>query len=437
VKILVLNYEYPPIGGGGGIISKYLSEGLARLGNEVVVVTTFFKIKEQRVKFKDQKYFKYKYNEPRRGDILVANKDSENHFEPRRGDILLNADTVSGVNPLIGSVETGENLRVIRLRSSRKRSYQSNPLEMLSWMRVTKKFLRTWDETSSFDICMAHFALPGGEVGRWLKKRYNIPYVVISHGHDIPWVHPRQMFFFHLLAYFWIKKICTGSALNFVQTRMMKANINRFLGNKYSKKNVIIPNGADQSIFYPDHSKRPDKLRILFIGRLVIQKDPMTFLRAIRLMTKDITDFEVHILGDGNLRKKMEHFVRQNGLTDYVRFLGKVPEESMVAEYQSAHLMVAPSLNEGMSISALEALNCGVYLIATRASGFEDIITENVNGEFVSFRNPPKLAERICRFYKQDLNRSLQPEPPRLLPEAFCWDNICQRYHDTLSSLLK
>ena len=70
-------------------------------------------------------------------------------------------------------------------------------------------------------------------------------------------------------------------------------------------------------------------------------------------MTKETTDFEVRILGDGNLRRKMERFVRQNGLMDYVRFLDKVPEDSMVAEYQSAHLMVAPSLNEGMSISAL------------------------------------------------------------------------------------
>jgi len=116
------------------------------------------------------------------------------------------------------------------LRARRKRSYQSNPREMLSWMQVTKKFLRTWDETSSFDVCMAHFALPGGEVGRWLKRKFNIPYVVISHGHDIPWVHPRLMFFLHLATCFRVKKICIRSNINFVQTKMMKANIDRFLG---------------------------------------------------------------------------------------------------------------------------------------------------------------------------------------------------------------
>ena len=458
MKILVLNYEYPPIGGGGGIISKYISEGLARLGNEVTVVTTFFERREEKGERREEKFNNYKTAEPRRGDIfkppskpppirgeaqytvnmqprrgdiLLENEKSNHPSEPRRGDILLND------NPLVGCVETRENLSIIRLNACRKSSFQSNPREMLSWMRITKKFLRSWNETPSFDICMAHFALPGGEVGRWLKKRFNIPYVVISHGHDIPWVHPRQMFFLHLAAYFWVRKICVQSQINFVQTRMMKSNIDRFLGRRHSEKNVVIPNGVDPSVFYPDYSKRPDKLRILFIGRLVIQKDPMTFLRALIIFSRHTRDFEVHILGDGNLRKRMERFILKYGLNENVTFLGKVQEEQMVSEYQSAHLMIAPSLNEGMSISALEALSCGVYLIATRASGYEDMITENANGEFTAFRNPAELAERIIRFYRTRCCKDFMLKEVTSLSKISCWKEICQRYHNAFGLLVK
>jgi glycosyltransferase involved in cell wall biosynthesis len=209
----------------------------------------------------------------------------------------------------------------------------------------------------------------------------------------------------------------------------MKTNIDRFLGLKYRKKNIIIPNGVDTEKFYPDSSKRPSRLRIIFAGRLVIQKDPFTFLEAIRLFSKENKDFEVRIAGDGNLRQRMERFVVSHGLEDHVTFLGKVPRDEMAGEYQAAHVMVAPSLNEGMSIAALEALSCGVYLIATRASGFEEMIREGVNGEFVRFRDPGNIAEKLAEFYlrnrkEQIISKSLLDE----IDEPYGWDRISQDY---------
>ena len=289
-----------------------------------------------------------------------------------------------------------------------------------------------------FDICMAHFVLPGGEVARWLKRKYGLPYVLISHGHEIPWIHPRQMFLFHLAAYFWIKNVCKQSSANFIQTRMMKSNIDRFLGRKYHEKNIIIPNGVDTQSFYPDYSKRPEKLRIIFVGRLVIQKDPMTFLKAIRLFSDHTHDFEVHILGDGNLRKKMEGFVLKNGLEGNFKFLGKINPERMLNEYQSAHLMVAPSLNEGMSISSMEALSAGVYLIATRASGFEDMISENINGDFIPFRNPEELEKRIRRFYERNLHGGISRYDANTASvKILDWKEISQQYQILLFSFFK
>ena len=257
MNILVLSYEYPPIGGGGGEICKNISENLTKLGNNVTVLTTAFN---------------------------SHNKQSNTKIQRRASSI--------------------QSPTIIRLPSKRKNAFQSSPFEMISWIKTTKEYIKNNPGFIDFDICMAHFVLPGGEVALWLKKRYNLPYVTISHGHEIPWVHPRQMFFFHLGAYFWIKKVCRHSKINFIQTKIMKANIDRFMGEKFRNKNIIVPNGVDTSRFYPDISKRKKKLRIIFVGRLVIQKDPMTFLKAIKVLSGITSDFEVRIPGDGNLRKK-------------------------------------------------------------------------------------------------------------------------------------
>lgn len=402
MKILVLSYEYPPIGGGGGEICRNISENLAKIGNEVTVLTTAF---DESKMLQSQ------------GNIQPTTRLSP----LKRGTSLARGET-EGV-----SKNQKSHIKkpvIIRLPSKRKNAFQSNPVEMLSWITTTKKYIKNNPGFVDFNVCMAHFVLPGGEVAYWLKKQFGLPYVLISHGHEIPWVHPRQMFFFHLGTYFWIKKVCKYSEINFIQTKKMKANIDRFLGKKYWNRNIIVTNGVDTEYFQPDFSKRGKKLRIIFVGRLVIQKDPMTFLKAIRHFSQNTRDFEVHIMGDGNLRKKMEKFVQKNGLSKKVHFRGKISRAQMLAEYQAAHLLVAPSLNEGMSIAALEALCCGVYLIASRASGFEDMIEEGVNGEFCGFGDWKNLCGLLHKFNKYRNRTAGNTKNNRI----FEWKSIVNNY---------
>lgn len=396
MNILVLSYEYPPLGGGGGIICKNISEELAKSGNSITILTT-------------------------------ATPEERNSFP---GKVTKSDRNVPHI------LHQTNNLTIIKLRARRKNNFQSNPLEMVSWICAAKDYIRTTPGFVNFDICMAHFVLPGGEVAWWLKKNFGLPYVLISHGHEIPWIHPRQMFFFHTTAYLWIRKVCKHSEINFVQTSMMKNNIDRFLGKKYTNKNRIVPNGVDTNQFKPDYSLREKTLQIMFTGRLVIQKDPMTFLKAIRMASLQIHDFEVHIFGEGNLRKRMERYVNQHGLSGKVNFMGKIAPEAMVRHYQRMHLMVSSSLNEGMSIAALEALSCGVYLIATPASGYRDMISENINGEITAFRNPEELAGRIIRFYKLNFRKSPEIISHTTPPKVLDWKTISREYQRRMAEIV-
>jgi len=82
-----------------------------------------------------------------------------------------------------------------------------------------------------------------------------------------------------------------------------------------------------------------------------------------------------------------------------------------------------------MSISVLEALSCGVYLIATRASGFEEMIKEGVNGEFLNFRDSKDLSGRLTEFYLQYRGKRPVPETDLgQISNTLNWRSISQNY---------
>ncbi len=380
LKILVLNYEYPPIGGGGGIISKYISEGLAKNGHQVTVLTTWFK------------------------NLLEK--------------------------------ENNNDLTIIRLKSKRKNDFRSNPVEMLSWISHSKQFLKKHCKKNQYDICIANFAVPGGNVAKYILKKFNIPYVIISHGHDIPWVKPVSLYFFHFLNYFKIKSICKRSLANFIQTAEMKVNIDRFC--KESNKNIVILNGFDKNMFYPNYEKREKELKILFVGRLVKQKDPLTLLKAIKIFSDKHEDFTLNILGDGPLRKKMKKFIADNNLKNNVKILGKIPYNKMIEEYQSAHVLIAPSISEGMSISIIEALACGLYVATTKASGNNELINSNNNGKLVNFGDYEQIAKTLEKYYNEKfLNQFTVPK--NIINEfnkKYNWKNIIKKYDEKLKQIV-
>ncbi|MBR5983792.1 MAG: glycosyltransferase family 4 protein [Bacteroidales bacterium] len=381
MKLLVLNYEYPPLGGGAGIISKNIAEGLAALGNEVTVLTTYYEGTEE------------------------------------------------------DSIENG--VRVLRLKSKRKDVFQSNIREMLSWMICAKRFLKKHLQVGKYDLCFANFALPCGEVAYSMKDMFHLPYVIISHGHDIPWFFPEQMMWYHAACYHWIRKICMQSKRNYVQSDEMLSNINAFLGGT-TAKNKLIFNGWDRNKFFPDESKRAKKFTILFTGRLVLQKDPMTFLKAIKIAKEKISDLEVHIVGDGAMRKKMEDFVRQNGLENNVIFKNWLTTPEIIAEYQSASLTVMPSLAEGMSMALLEALACGQYVIATKVSNNEKLIRAGINGDFIEKKDYKSLANKIIDFHDNKFlhNYIVPREHFDTIAEQFDWKNIVKQYDEDLRGIL-
>ncbi len=372
IKILILNYEYPPLGGGAGIMTKRLTEGFLEEGHKVCVVTSDFEGLDEDIK-----------------------KDG---------------------------------LEVVRLKVKRKRKDRSNPMEMYSWLKASKKYCVSNIKEGDFDVCLANFTIPGGPVAMELKQRINLPFVILSHGHDIPWFFPKQMFIWHLLLYKYIKKICLASEYNILLTDEMKMMADRFLGKNHKKKNAIINNGLDISNL--DNALKNEFLKVLFVGRMVDQKDPLQFLRAVKLLNDKNVNAQYDMLGDGPLMGKVKQYIASERLTN-VKLLGKVEHDTVLNEMRKAHIMIQPSLHEAMSISVLEAISCGVYVITTPVSGNKRIIIDGLNGKLVPHGDVKAIVKEVKRFEKEELikrNKKFPVEYFTALADEFSWHGSIEKY---------
>ena len=145
-------------------------------------------------------------------------------------------------------------------------------------------------------------------------------------------------------------------------------------------KNIsVIPNYVDTDFLSPaDFSKKDKAPTLLFVGRLEVQKNLFALLDAL----KNIPNMVLQIIGSGSLKEELMNVVNANNLP--VQFLGNIPFEQLKQHYQNASVFVLPSYYEGTPKVLLEAMSCGLPVVATDVAGINTIIISGVNGYLCS-----------------------------------------------------
>lgn len=247
------------------------------------------------------------------------------------------------------------------------------------------------------------------------------------------------MFWYHVATYFWIKKVGNFSDGRILLTQEMKENADKFFPDK-KDTNFIIPNGCEMQNFYPDVSKKSSKFQILFVWRLVEQKDPMTFLQACRELKEVYNiEFSAHILWDGPLKQRCCQWVSDFSLQDVVVFHGWVDKKEMLEYYQSSHLQVITSLAEAMSIATLESLSTGQYILSTPVSGNTDVIQSGINWEFFDYQNASELAKKIFDFYQEKFIKNRYHVSEKFIEtfrNTYSWETIIKKYDQCIQNIL-
>jgi len=140
----------------------------------------------------------------------------------------------------------------------------------------------------------------------------------------------------------------------------------------------IIPNGIDTSVYRPGLSPirhlRDERVNILFVGRLEKRKGLGDLLRAYELMRRRVTNVRLIIVGDGPLRGRAESFIQRHRLPDVV-MAGYVPDSVLPRYYDSADIFCAPATGrESFGIVLLEAMACGLPVLATEVPGYMSVL---------------------------------------------------------------
>jgi len=197
--------------------------------------------------------------------------------------------------------------------------------------------------------------------------------------------------------------VLSNSSINLVQSKYMYKK-----AKKISKNSLVFVNptmGVDLNKFRPKYNGNSNSKRegvnILFVGRLHPVKGLDYLIDAFVSINEKYPKTKLNIVGDGELKNKLERKVKTLGIKRNVNFYGHVPHDELVNYYQNADLFVLPSLSEGLGHVLLEAMACGLPLIATDVAGPKELVDERKGGFLVSPKKSESIKEAIEMFIEK------------------------------------
>lgn len=174
----------------------------------------------------------------------------------------------------------------------------------------------------------------------------------------------------------------------------------------------LIPGiGVDASRFEPPSKEQKVTLResleidqaafvMIYVAEFIERKNHRLLIDAVKLLADKIDNFTVLLAGRGVFLEETKQYVIDNNLEDQIRFLGFVTD--IEKYYQAADVAISTSRQEGLGINLVEAMMCGLPVIATVDRGHCTVVDHEVNGLLFPQNNPDALAKSICRIYYED-----------------------------------
>jgi phosphatidylinositol alpha-mannosyltransferase len=203
----------------------------------------------------------------------------------------------------------------------------------------------------------------------------------------------------------------------------------------------IIPAGVDCERFSPSVSpiitKERNSFNILYLGRLDQRKGVLVAINAFRKIKDKFPNAKLLIAGKGPLEKSAKSLVQHLQLEDSCQFFGYVKQKDLPGFYTSADVYIAPALGgEAQGIVLLEAMACGLPVVASNISGYKEVVEDNKTGLFFKVNDADDLADKMQKvFSNADLRKSLMVNA-RLGAEKYSWDNITKQVEDYYKEII-
>jgi glycosyltransferase involved in cell wall biosynthesis len=375
VRILMLNYEFPPLGAGGSTSSFNLARNVVALGHEVDVVTMGF-----------------------------------------RG---------------IPREEMMDGVRVVRVPSIRARREVCHTHEMGTYVLSGLLKAASLAKQRRYDLCNAHFIFPTGPIAYGLRRLRGLPYVLTARGSDVPGHNPNRFRFDHrILSPVWSGLVRDADAVVAVSRHLAS----RIEAHAPGVSVEVIPNGCspldtigtptEGEKAAPNGTTRNGQMRILMVTRLHEFKGVQYLLEAANRLSLDL---EVNIVGDGPYRSVLEAQAARIGKP--IRFWGWLERDApqMWQLYRDSSVFVFPSEREGSPAVVQEAMSAGLAVVAADSAGTPEVVGDA--GILVSPKDPAGIANALERLAGDPaLVRDLGERARERVRREFDWRDLARRY---------
>jgi glycosyltransferase involved in cell wall biosynthesis len=376
MKILFVNYEYPPLGGGGGIAMMQIANELARR-HEVHVLTS-----------------------GRKG-LKPIEHDEHLNLTVHRVHVLGRSDRATASLVSMAAFLPAAIRRGTHLVASHK-----------------------------FDVINTWFAIPSGIPGAVISGRHKVPHVLTVIGGDIydpsKWYSPHR-FYPTGLGVKWVLRQADSHIA--ISTDIAQRTHDYF---GFDRPITVVPLGIAEPKFRPATREElgmdPSKKYVVAVGRLVRRKDYPTLFKAVRNLNRD--DVELVLLGDGPERNNLKALATSLGIGDRVHLKGFVSEEKKFQILSNCDLFTLISLHEGFGVVYLEAMYCGLPVIAADQGGQIDLLTDGETGRLVTIGDVKSTTQSLRDLLEDEqfARRAGHYNTQRF--QDFSIANLARRYED-------
>lgn len=374
MKILVLNYEFPPVGGGGGKVAEDICGILARRGHQIRVQTSHVKglpKYEQRDGYQIFRSFSFR-----------SHLDHCSVYE-------MGAYLLTNLFPVLNHV--------------------------LFWKP---------------DVVHAHFAVPTGFLAFFVNLLTGVPYVITAHLGDVPGGVPDQTD--HIFKA--IKPMTTPIWKRAAAVTAVSEFTKQLAVKSYDVNVQTIHNGIDIGNCKQSQTEPQGTVNLIFVGRFNPQKN-ILFMLALLARILDL-NWHLQMVGDGPLKDKVCHKIIEEGLDGRVTLHGWVNPKRVDEIMSKSDILVLPSLSEGLPVVGVAALAHGLAILGSKIGGISDVVIDGQNGSLCSVNdfNEFEQALRSMLLSKKKLRHMKMSS--REMAEKFDLVKIAKKYESIFKKVI-